>query len=156
MQAQAAILQRGKVVPNFALPSVRGGMLKRTDFRARRHLVLLVLPGVDRAAEAYLWQLRNVYPQIRAEVGAEVLAIIADPDRAVDDLRARIELPYPLLLDRERAVARRFLPADTPMGVFVIDHYGTLHAQWLLTQPDFPPTTELIAWLQVIEYQCVL
>jgi hypothetical protein len=115
-----------------------GDMVKRSSYRARKHLALVLLPEVSRAAHDYLLELRAGYAQIR-EYDGEVLAILADPTLDAEELAMRLEVPFPLLLDRERTVVTRFLPEAVPMGVFILDRYAALHTQWLLPRPDFPP-----------------
>ncbi|GAB4426454.1 MAG: hypothetical protein OHK0015_07390 [Chloroflexi bacterium OHK40] len=148
-------LEPGAVAPNFTLPSVSGGEVRRSSYRARRHLALLFLPCVDLPARSYLEHLKEQYQAIRAADG-EVLAVCTDPGAHADGLRAALDLPFPLLLDPRGEAARRFLPDGAVIGVFILDRYAVLRAQWTLTAPPLPPVDAIINWLTAIDHQCVL
>jgi peroxiredoxin len=145
----------GEVAPNFTLASLEGEPVTRSAYRARRHLALLMLPGIDMPARTYIEGLRNAYGQIRA-ADSEVLVLIADAAANADGLRAAIEAPFPLLLDPEGTVSKKYLPDDARYGLFILDRYGALHAQWALTGQPFPPVEEIVEWLGVIDTQCTL
>lgn len=148
-------LELGPVAPGFKLPAVQGGELGRGDYRGRRHLAIIFLPAVDLPAREYLTDLAGRYGAV-CDLGSEVLAIVTDPGANADGLKAALDLPFPLLLDRESKAASRYLPDGASHGVFILDRYGALRHQWTLTAPPLPPVDELIAWLQTVDYMCVL
>lgn len=148
-------LEVGKPAPNFTLPSTAGDSITRSAYRARKHLILLFVPVVDLPTREYLEALRDCYDEIRAADG-EVLVVVADPGASADGLRAALDVPFPLLLDAEGAAARKFLPDGATMGVFILDRYGSLHAQWALTGRPLPHIQELVEWVNVVDRQCVL
>jgi peroxiredoxin len=145
----------GEVAPNFTLPSLVGEPVTRSAYRPRRHLALLMLPSVDMPARLYIEELREIYGQIR-EADGEVLVLIADTAASADGLRAAIETPFPLLLDPEGAASKRYLPDGARYGLFILDRYGALHAQWALIGLPLPPVAEVVEWLGVIDTQCSL
>mgnify|MGYP001354133869 FL=1 len=144
-------LKLGAVAPNFTLPALGGGQVKRSAYRARKHLALVFLAADDAAARDYLASLAGRYADIRA-ADSELLAILAGPASSAEGL----ELPLPLLLDPERRGAARFLPDDAPLGAFILDRYGAVQKQWALTAPPLPPAGELVEWLEVVDRMCVL
>ncbi|NJN17242.1 MAG: redoxin domain-containing protein [Oscillochloris sp.] len=148
-------LRIGKVVPTFGLPDLRGNEVKRSVERGRRHLALLFLEQIDISAEAYLREVTQEYAAIR-EADGTLMAVLSDPAAAADELRAKFDFPFPLLLDRESTARSKFLPADASCGLFILDRYGALHAQWTLSAPPFPPVSEIVEWLHVLDRQCSL
>jgi peroxiredoxin len=148
-------LDLGRPVPNFTLPAVAGGSVTRSVYRARKHLALIFLPFVDLPAREYLEALRDSYTAVR-EADSELLAIVTDAASSAEGLRAALDLPFPLLLDPNGAVAQRFLPDGAVMGVLILDRYAKLHAQWTLTRPPLPPVTEIVEWLEATDRVCVL
>lgn len=155
MQTTTPRLERGKMVPLFTLPSTNGDMISRSSYRGRKHLAIIMLPYVDLAARTYLEQLREHYEAVRA-ADSEILVVVSDAGSSAEGLHAALDLPFPLLLDAERSAATRFLPDGAPFGVFILDRYGALHAQWTLTDPPLPSPDEVVEWLTVVDSQCVL
>ncbi len=148
-------LEIGAMAPNFTLPTVTGGSVKRSSYRGRKHLALIVLPFVDLTSREYLEELRERYGEIRAEDG-EVLVLVTDQGASAEGLRAAIEVPFPLLLDPGGVAASRLLPDGASHGLIILDRYGAVWAQWALTGPPLPPVDEILAWMTVIDCQCVL
>jgi peroxiredoxin len=148
-------LEIGAAAPNFTLPAVTGDGITRSSYRARKHLVLIVLPFVDLSGREYLEEVRERYAAFRASDG-EVLALITDPGTSAEGLRAAIDVPFPLLLDPGGAAASRLLPDGASHGVIVLDRYATVRAQWTLTAPPLPTVDEIVAWIDAIDRQCVL
>lgn len=148
-------LEIGTPAPNFTLPSAAGDGVTRSAYRARRHLALIFLPHVDLPAREYLEAAAASYAEIRQADG-EILAVVTDPGASADGLRAALDVPFPLLLDPGGAAARRFLPDGAVLGLFILDRYATLRAQWTLTAPPLPPVQEIVDWLNAVDRQCVL
>lgn len=149
-------LEIGRPAPVFTLPDLHGQPVSRTAHRGRRHLAILFLPGVDLTAREQLHELRDRYGQLR-DAGGDLLAVVSDPAASGEGLAAALEdLPFPVLLDPRGDAARRYLPDGASYGLFILDRYGKLHAQWALTAAPFPPIDEIIEWFTVLEYQCSL
>lgn len=148
-------LELGRPVPNFTLPSVAGAGITRSSYRARKHLALFFLHFVDLPAREYLEALRDRYAEVRA-ADAELLVVVTDPGASADGLRAALDLPFPLLLDPDGTAARRFLPDGAVSGVFILDRYAKLRAQWTLTGPPLPNPQEIVEWLEATDRVCVL
>jgi peroxiredoxin len=153
-QPMGLALRRGAVVPSFTLPDSAGRMVRRTQYRGRRHLILAFLPTGEAATQAYLQALAGAYPAIQ-ETGGEALAILRLDSQAAHE---RLELPFPLLGDAQGAVTARFLPPEAGRtGVFVTDRYGELYYSATTAQaPELPPPGELVAWLEAIDRQCAI
>src|SRR5439155_19646701 len=125
--AMQPILKRGQVVPAFTLPDSAGRPVRRSDYRAKKHLILAFLPGAaDDGARAYLRALADDYAAIHA-ASSEALAILRGQRRGAAEAQRDLELPFPLLADADGATTARFLPPAARAGVFVTDHYGELY-----------------------------
>lgn len=148
-------LSVGEVAPNFTLTDLNGDLVTRSAYRVLRHLVLLILTGMDAPTHAYIEELRDTYATIHAAEG-EVLVLIAGPAANAESLRGTLDMPFHILLDSEGAVSKKFLPDDARYGVFVLDRYGALHTQWVLTDQPFPAVGEIVEWVEVIDHQCAL
>jgi peroxiredoxin len=149
------VLPIGKVAPLFTLPDLDDQPVRRSAERGRRHQVLVLLDRLDTVTAAYLHGLSAQYQAIRAADSA-ILAVLRDPSVDADALKAQFDLPFPLLRDRDDTVWRRYLPAGATLGVFILDRYGALHAQWALAAPPLPSIDDLVEWLHVIDRQCSL
>ena len=122
--------QEGELILPFTLTTVAGRVVRRHDYRGRRHLLLFFAHGSGCAAcAAVLDGLAARHADYRAE-GAEVLAFLPgdgaggrSPDPAVAPA-----LPYPLLRDDDGRVGERY-GARTATGepraaLFVADRHG--------------------------------
>jgi peroxiredoxin len=145
----------GEVAPNFTLASLEGEPVTRSAYRARKHLALLMLPVIDLPARTYIEELRDVYGKIRAADG-ELLVLIADTAAHADGLRAALDVPFPLLLDPEGIASKKYLPEGARCGLFILDRYGALHAQWAIAAPPFPAAADVVEWIEVVDNQCTL
>lgn len=142
-------LQLHEVVPFWTLPDKYGQEYNLAKRRGREHLLLLILqPGVnpqsflhDLAAHAGAWR----------QMPAWGIVVVPDADVA-GTLGA---LPFLILIDETGKVRHRFLPDQAQAGVFVLDRYGQLYHQWLVTQvSDLPPADDITSWLEAISMQC--
>src|SRR5215212_5623415 len=104
----------GDLLPPFTLEAVGGGMVRRHDYRGRRHLILVFTHGAGcPSCAALLETLAARYADYRAE-GAEVLAFLpAVESRCVARTDGAGALPYPLLCDAAGRVGARY-GARTP------------------------------------------
>jgi peroxiredoxin len=151
------ILRRGEVVPSFTLPDAEGRPVRRTQYRGRRHLVLVFMPSAaDEGARAYLRALGDEYAAIR-ETGGEVLAILQADVAGARAAKGEIELPFPVLSDADGKTAARFMPPGARAAVFVTDRYGELYYSMAsAATTTLPPVAELRAWLEAIDRQCAI
>jgi peroxiredoxin len=119
----------GDLIPPFTLEAVGGGVVRRHDYRGRRHLILAFTHGVGcPSCAALLEALAGRYADYRAE-GAEVLAFLpADESRCIAQAGGAAALPYPLLCDAEGRVGARYgarTPAGEPLAALLVaDRHG--------------------------------
>lgn len=151
------ILQRGQVVPTFALPDIQGQIVRRTVYRGMKHLVLIFLPSLGgSAAQEYLDALADSYALVRAACG-EVLVIVNHCSSQEVPDQLNLNVPVRVLYDAEGSTTRRFIPIDKQAAVFIIDRYGELYYDLLVNDiKQFPPIAEICDWIEAIDAQCAV
>ncbi len=140
MTAEASSLPRvGELAPDFTLPSTEGHDISLEEFRGKQAVVLYFYPRDDTpgcTAEACSFRdLRTLFN----DRGAEVLGVSTDSVKSHQKFRQKYDLTFPLLSDRDHAVAERFgvwqrkkFMGREYMGIarttFVIDREGRIVA----------------------------
>ena len=123
-------LQPGDAAPEFELLDQEGRPVRLSSFRGQR-LVLFFYPKDNTpVCTKESCTFRDHYDAFK-EVGAEVMGISSDGVDSHARFANKYELPYPVLSDRGRAVARAFgvpqrlglLPARM---TFVLDEAGVV------------------------------
>ncbi|MGH2537525.1 MAG: thioredoxin-dependent thiol peroxidase [Candidatus Promineifilaceae bacterium] len=101
------MLQPGNMAPDFELPNEEGRPVKLSDYRGQR-VILFFYPKADTpGCTAQACGFRDNFPRIEA-AGATVLGISPDTPRALAKWKAKLDLPYSLLSDRDHAVAEAY------------------------------------------------
>lgn len=130
----------GKAVPAFMLPSTPDGSWKLAEARGK-HLVIYFYPrdntpGCTTEAAAF----RDLYLQFK-KTGTEIIGISADSLASHEKFRTKLNLPFALLADQDKAVCALFevykektLYGRKFMGIerstFLIDKTGKLQHEW--------------------------
>jgi peroxiredoxin Q/BCP len=101
------VVKEGLKAPQFELPSVDGGRVRLEDLRGKPVVLYFYpkddTPGCTREACAF----RDAYAEIR-KTGATLLGVSPDGVAAHDKFRRKYKLPFPLLADEDKAVAKRY------------------------------------------------
>lgn len=125
------MLEPGDMAPDFEAADCDGGLLRLSDFRGRRRVVLFFFPRAFTAAcTAEVRHFRQHHQRI-GELGAELLGVSVD--RREKNCRfARAEgLRFPLIGDESRAISQKYgvlwpvLRIDR-RATFVIDEAGAV------------------------------
>ncbi|MGB9870211.1 MAG: redoxin domain-containing protein [Anaerolineae bacterium] len=150
--------QRDRPAPTFRLESSRREPVAFSDYRGRRNLVVLFLPGLDcPGCRTVLENFADRYSAYR-ERAAEVLAVISGPGApsALEET-----YPFPLLADPDGAARQAYgalLPTPVPDHqsiVFILDRYRAPYIAWTGPDPGNPALQdEFLDWLDFIEFQC--
>lgn len=122
----------GQRAPDFELETINGTRVRLSDYQGKVVVLEWLNPLCPFTRAAHESSTLKDYPaELRAE-GVIWLGIDSAPEAkmggAEDDLRTAAEawgIEYPLLLDRDGAVGRRFDATTTP-AVFLIDERGVL------------------------------
>ena len=103
----AITLEAGDAAPDFALPDQDGTMHSLAGYRGRT-LVLYFYPRDETpGCTTQACSFRDSHAEILAE-GAIVLGVSKDDADSHGKFRERHQLPFPLLVDDEAAVAARY------------------------------------------------
>ncbi|HLJ89202.1 MAG TPA: thioredoxin-dependent thiol peroxidase [Candidatus Angelobacter sp.] len=93
--------------PDFALLDEEGNKLSLKDYRGKP-VVLFFYPKADTSGcTREACEFRDSYQKLR-KTGAVVLGISPDKPTAQNKFKVKYELPYPLLADTDKAVAKQF------------------------------------------------
>jgi peroxiredoxin Q/BCP len=121
----------GDQAPDFSLADASGRVVRLSDFRGTRPVVLYFYPkddtpGCTKEACAF----RDQYEDFTT-LGAEVIGVSSDSSEAHQQFTSKYTLPFTLLSDRDGAVRKRYgIPATLGLlpgrVTFVIDTGGTV------------------------------
>jgi len=130
----------GKAVPAFTLPSTAGKDWKLADAKGK-HLVVYFYPRDNTAGcTTETAAFRDLYAQFK-KAGAAIVGISADSLASHEKFHAKLNLPFALLSDEDKAVCGLFevykektLYGRKYMGVerstFLVDARQTLRREW--------------------------
>ena len=101
------MLKPGDRAPAFALPSDGGGTLQLDDFKGSK-VVLYFYPKDDTSGcTVEACEFRDHWDAVRQR-GAVVLGVSPDSEASHQKFKRKYQLPFPLLADRDHAVAARY------------------------------------------------
>jgi peroxiredoxin len=148
--------REGLLLPGFQLPRSGGGTVRIRAFRGRRALVLVFVHAAScEGCRAYLSRALDAYAAYSDE-DTEVIAVVPDCAENVASLQHDLALPFPLAVDGDGAVARRYgLVAGRAAAVMVTDRFGGPRI-WHIAGPvhDFPDHDALVAETRYLALTC--
>ena len=121
----------GDLAPDFALPNAAGEIVRLSDFRGKRDVVLYFYPKDNTSGcTAEACSFRDNYDAISG-LDAEVLGISSDSQASHEGFAAQYHLPFPLLSDEGGVVRKRYgVPATLGLlpgrVTYVIDKQGVI------------------------------
>jgi peroxiredoxin Q/BCP len=124
-------VQVGQEAPDFALPDRDGRMVRLSEFRGRKPVVLYFYPKDDTPGctkEACTF--RDQYEDF-VQAGAEVIGVSSDDEAAHRKFAEKYRLPFTLLADHHAKV-RKLYKVPTTLGLlpgrvtYVIDTQGVV------------------------------
>ena len=140
------MIQEGTKAPEFELTSDTGETVRLSDLRGRP-IVLYFYPADDTpGCTRQACGLRDSYARIE-ERGAVILGVSPDDETSHASFRAKFDLPFALLADSDRSVAKAYdvwrpvtWDGKTEMSIlrstFVIDEEGTVVQAMYDVDPD--------------------
>lgn len=142
------LLKKGNILPAFCLPAASGEEVRIGEFRGRRNLVLfLTHPPGCAACEQKLRELTDARGELREEE-AEVLAVVPGSAAEVREMKRRLALSLPLLIDADRTLSggAAMVVTDRFGEVFAITRSGEGHR--------LPTVADIAGELAFIGMQC--
>jgi peroxiredoxin Q/BCP len=101
------MIQEGRRAPDFHLPSSEGGELRLSDLRGKAVVLYFYpkddTPGCTREACGF----RDTQAALKKR-GAVVLGVSPDSLSSHQKFKTKYKLPFPLLADTDRAVAKKY------------------------------------------------
>jgi peroxiredoxin len=143
----------GGEAPDFALPSGGGEVVRLSDFRGERSVVLLFFPfAFTSVCSTELCWFRDSLADLEG-LGAKVLAVTADSPWVLDEWAKRERFGFPLLSDFNREVAPLYDSLYEKLGkfvgvpkrsAFVIDRVGVVRYAEICASPGDLPDFDAI------------
>jgi peroxiredoxin len=158
-EVSSAIPARGDKLPGFTGETPTGGKIRLRDFYMRRNLAVVFTDGPDYDATRDLLRgLAERRAEVQAEAG-EALAVISGEPDVVHELVATLGLPFPVVVDADGAIHRRYGLVDAAgkpkAAVFLADRFGTVYEVSLASE-DHPimSAADVPGWLEFIACRC--
>lgn len=153
-----AQLNIGDPAPDFQLQNQDGKLVSLADFREKKPLVLYFYPkdetpGCVREACGF----RDAYEDF-LQLGAEVIGVSADTVASHKSFQQRRRLPFQLLSDIDKTVAKQYGVKGSLLGLlpgretFVIDQAGIIRyrfASQLQISPHIQSALEILQQLSL-------
>jgi peroxiredoxin len=143
----------GGPAPTFTLPDRPGHQLDLGERIGSRPVVLLFFPlAFSSVCTAELCAVRDDWERWK-ELGADVYAISVDSPFVAARFRETHDLPFPVLSDFNREVAREYgvlyeefygLQGVAKRAVFVIDTEGRIAHRWVSEDADVEPDYQAV------------
>lgn len=117
--------------PNFSLPATGGQKVSLSDFRGRRHLIVVFYPGNDTpGCNRQLSALRDDLEHFE-KAGAGIIAVNPGSVASHERYAKKFNFNFPILSDAKREVARAFFSLkdngkNIQRTVYIIDKGGII------------------------------
>jgi peroxiredoxin len=148
--------REGLLLPGLQLPRAGGGTVRIRAYRGRRALVLIFVHGAAcDGCRDYLSGALDAYAAYGDE-DAEVVVVAPDGAQSVEAMRAELALPFPVGIDSDGTVARRYgLVAGRDAAVMATDRYGAPRI-WRVVGNDhaLPEHDALVAEVRYLALTC--
>jgi peroxiredoxin len=148
--------REGMLIPGFELPHSGGGTVRLRRYRGRRGLAVIFCHGPACAGcRDYLTGALEAYDGY-GDADAEVIAVVPGPAEAVAELRRALALPFPVLVDADGVVCRRYgLIPGADAAALAADRYGEPRL-WQVAGADhaLPAHDAIVAELRYLSLTC--
>ena len=155
-------LEKGQIIPAFALPGTDGMPHGPWDYKQREHLIVVFTGSATTEAEReLLCRFATHYTEFREEYCA-LLAVTAEAVIANLQAQEQLHLPFPLLSDPTGRIIQRYTTWEASSHavkpcVILADRYNALYEQWRANDVrDLPPIKDLLEELQYMNKLCSL
>ena len=129
-----AMLKVGDEAPSFEATASDGRKLRLADFRGKKNVVLYFYPrDFTRVCTAEVCGFRDMYADL-ASKDTEVIGVSLDSDESHQRFAAEHRVPFPLVADGDKSLARAYGAIGTVRGIlglakritFVVDKQGRI------------------------------
>ncbi len=146
-------IRKGDKAPGFELPNKPGEAINVGDSIGREPVVLLFFPlAFSSVCTDEMCQMRDSWDKWK-QLGAKVFGITVDSPFITEKFRNDLNIPFPILSDFNRTVARKFdvlhpdlvgLKDIPKRSAFVIGADGTVVYDWVSEDPKKMPDFEAV------------
>jgi peroxiredoxin Q/BCP len=140
----AVLLPIGSIAPDFSLPGDSGDTVTLSEFRGQSAVVLIFYPGDETpVCTQQLCEIRDNWSQFGPR-GAKVFGVNPAGAASHKKFSTRHKLPFLLLIDKDKIVARRYGTASAVIQkrtVYVIDRDGKI----AFAKRGKPPVAEILS-----------
>ncbi len=147
------------LMPDFKLTSSEGQAIRASDYRGVRNLVLILTDNPDsEQCLLFLTGLAQHYDEFVQE-DTEVLTIIPGSVHEAEQVKRKLDLPFPVLADPDARVYRETgaLTSDSRpvMTVLITDRYNEVEWAYQASADDGLPTLkERLEHVRYLEIRC--
>lgn len=131
--------QKGKLAPDFTLPSLDGQEITLSDLRGRPILALFWATWCGQCREE-LSQLKTIYEDYKDQELVILAIDLGESESRVRDFVTKEEVPLTILMDQDERTARSYRIAYLPTN-FLIDRQGIIQEVRI---GRYPNTEDLI------------
>jgi peroxiredoxin Q/BCP len=131
------VLKVGQEAPAFDVTASDGKRIRLEDFRGKKNVVLYFYPkDFTRVCTTETCGFRDMYQELVTAKDTEVLGVSLDSDESHNKFAAHHKVPFPLIADKDRTLAKAYHAIGPLRGLigivkrvtFVIDKKGTIAA----------------------------
>jgi thioredoxin-dependent peroxiredoxin len=131
------MLKVGQQAPAFDVTASDGKRIRLEDFRGKKNVVLYFYPkDFTRVCTTETCGFRDMYEDLVTTKDTEVIGVSLDSDDSHKRFAAEHRVPFPLIADKDRTLAKSYEAIGPLRGLigivkrvtFVIDKQGTIAA----------------------------
>ncbi|MBI2883850.1 MAG: TlpA family protein disulfide reductase [Candidatus Methylomirabilis oxyfera] len=119
----------GHLAPDFTLKTLEGNTIQLSEFRGKKVVLINFWATWCPPCRLEMPTMQQIYSEYK-ERGFEILAVNIEPDaeQAISDFVKELRLTFPILLDPDMKVIRKFRVIGLPVSV-LIDRQGIVRAK---------------------------
>jgi len=123
-------LEVGSMVPDFTLPSNKGGEVKFSDYRGKKVVLFFVRAYEWLQCRSHVAQLGRLNAEF-VKAGVQVLVILGDTLERAGRYAESLKAPFPVLADPERTIYHKFELQKNFIGIqhtasIIVDPNGVI------------------------------
>jgi peroxiredoxin len=121
--------EEGHLAPDFALKTLEGNTVRLSEFRGQKVVLINFWATWCPPCRLEMPTMQQIYSEYKAR-GFEILAINIEPNakQAISDFVKELRLTFPILLDPDMKVTRKFRVIGLPVSI-LIDRQGIIRTQ---------------------------
>lgn len=123
--------EEGHLAPDFALITLEGKTVRLSEFRGQKVVLINFWATWCPPCRLEMPTMQQIYSEYKVK-GFEILAVNIEPDakQAIGDFVKELRLTFPILLDPDMKVTRKFRVIGLPVSV-LIDRQGIIRAKMM-------------------------